>query len=511
MRQSEQQSPGKKHVIVVGAGPGGLTSAMILARRGFRVSVFEARSTVGGRNAALRLGPYSFDTGPTFLMLKSILDEVFAEAGASSEALLDFRKLDPMYRLQFQDRCIEPTSDHTRMQAQIAAVFPGREVGYPIFLEREGKRFARLYPCLQKSYHRARTLLHPDMLRALPHLALGRSLYDVMRGYFHNEELALSHTFQAKYLGMSPWECPGVFSMIAWIEHAYGIYHTTGGLSRISEVMADVARQHGASIHLDTPVRRILVENGVFRGVELASGDKVAADDVVINADFGYAATHLFAPGTLRKYTPETLRRKKFSCSTFMLYLGLDMPCDLPHHVVFFAKDYRANVEAIFRGRRGTDDISFYVRNASLTDPTLAPAGHSALYVLVPVANLRGEADWEKERGPFRDMVLNAVAARTGLKDLARHIRAEKVIAPSDWENTYGVYAGATFNLAHNISQMLYLRPRNKFEEFDHAYLAGGGTHPGSGLPTIYESGRIAANLISRRYRVPFESANLHV
>jgi len=505
------ESPGKKHIVVVGAGPGGLTSAMILARRGFKVSVFEAKKTVGGRNAALRLGPYTFDTGPTFLMLKRILDEVFDEAGASSEEVLDFHKLEPMYRLQFHDKRIEPSSDHARMREQIAAAFPGREDRYPAFLRREGRRFERLFPCLQKSYHRAMTLLHPDMLRALPHLALTRSLYDVMYGYFGDQDLALSHTFQAKYLGMSPWECPGVFSMIAWIEHAYGIYHTTGGLSRISDVMADTARRNGAEIHLDSPVRRILVERRSLRGVELESGDRVQADDVVINADFGHAMTHLFDAGTLRKYTPQALQRKKLSCSTFMLYLGLDTVCDLPHHTIFFAQDYRANVDAIFQGRRVSDDVSFYVRNASRTDPTLAPPGHSAVYVLVPVGNLRGESDWDKERMPFRETILNAMESRAGIKDIRRHIQTEQVLTPLDWENTYNVYSGATFNLAHNIGQMLYRRPRNKFEEFDHSYLVGGGTHPGSGLPTIYESGRIAANLISKRYRVPFTSKNLHV
>jgi phytoene desaturase len=332
-----------------------------------------------------------------------------------------------------------------------------------------------------------------------------------MSGYFGDETLALSFTFQAKYLGMSPWNCPGLFSIIPYIEHAFGIYHPIGGLSRISDTMAETARANGATIRLNACVRRVLTRGRAASGVELADGERIEADDVVLNADFGHAALNLFEPGTLRKYTPDRLERMKLSCSTFMLYLGVDRTYDTPHHMIAFADDYRANVNAISAGRRTPRDVSVYVRNASVTDPTLAPPGHSALYVLVPVANLRGETDWKTEGPAFRETVLEALETRCGLADLRRHIRAEQMITPNEWRDDFRVYQGATFNLAHNLGQMVYLRPRNQFEELAHCYLVGGGTHPGSGLPTIYESGRIAANLICRAHGVVFESCNIHI
>jgi len=484
---------------------------MILARRGFRVSVFEARDRVGGRNAAIELGPYVFDTGPTFLMLRAILDEVFQEGGTSSGAELTLTDLDPMYRLVFGDRLMNVTADHERMKDEVARVFPGRGDRLAGFLEREKRRFERLFPCLQKSYHRASTMVSRDMRRALPHMALGRTLFSMMHEAFGEEKLALCFTFQSKYLGMSPWDCPGIFSMIPYIEHAYGIQHVRGGLSRISDAMADVARRHGAEIVCGRPVRRILTRNRSAVGVELADGEHVEADEVVINADLGHAATTLFEPGFLRKYTPARLGRMKVSCSTFMLYLGLDTVYDMPHHAIYFADDYRKNVETIFRGGRSGDDISFYVRNSSKTDPDVAPPGHSAVYVLVPAPNVRSGLNWEADTAAFRENVLSKLETRAGMGDIRRHIRRELVITPSDWEREYRVYAGATFNLAHNIGQMLYFRPHNKFEEADHCYLVGGGTHPGSGLPTIYESGRITANLISRKHNVVFVSGNLEV
>ena len=500
----------KKHIVVIGAGPGGLTSAMILAHRGFKVTVFEAAHRVGGRNAAIQLGPYTFDTGPTFLMLKAILDEVFQEAGVAGENLLDYKRLDPMYRLHFADKTLDMSSDHDKMKAAIAQQFPGKDLAYDRFYAREKARFENLFPCLQKSYHKASALVSRDMLRALPHLALTRKLYDVMFDYFGDQDLALSFTFQSKYLGMSPWNCPGLFAMIPYIEHAFGIYHTTGGLSRISDVMADTARKPGATIHLNAPVKRVLVENRVVRGVELASGEKIAADDVIINADFAHAMTTLFEPGVLRRYTPANLAKRDFSCSTFMLYLGLDKTYShSPHHAIAFARDYRKNIEDIFGGRKPDADLSFYVRNASLSDPTLAPAGHSALYVLVPVPNNKSQINWDTGKAAFRDMVLDRMEDRMGFAGIRQHIVQEKVITPLDWEQEHRVYTGATFNLAHSIGQMIYFRPHNRFEELDHCYLVGGGTHPGSGLPTIYESGRITANLLSREYGVTFTSGNL--
>lgn len=261
--------------------------------------------------------------------------------------------------------------------------------------------------------------------------------------------------------------------------------------------MATVAQRNGATIRLGTSVDKVLVRHGTATGVRLANGEVIEADAVVLNADFGYAATHLFEPGVLRKYTPRKLNKMRFSCSTYMLYLGINKPITTPHHLIVFARNYRDHIESIFNRPRLVKDISFYVRNADPADPTLAPAGHSALYVLVPMPNLRGGIDWARERDAMRETVLDAIAERTELGDLRPHIRAEKVITPADWASDYRVYEGATFNLAHSLNQMIRFRPRNKFEEVEGVYLAGGGTHPGSGLPTIYESGRIAANLIT--------------
>lgn len=498
----------KKHIVIVGAGPGGLTSAMILAHRGFKVTVFEKADRVGGRNAELNIGNYSFDLGPTFLMMKFILDEMFAEAGADSHDYLDYIKLEPMYKLIFEDIDISPTSDHQKMKEEIRRVYPGAETGLDKLLHNEKIKFEKLFPCLQRDYSSLNSFIYFPLIKAVPHLSLFDTVYTVLGKYFNEEKLKLTFTFQAKYLGMSAWQCPGAFTIIALMEHEFGIYHTKGGLNKISDAMAKVAAMKGAEIHLNTPVKQLIIKNKSVKGVLLEDGREIICDDVIINADFAHAMSSIVEPRELKKWTLENLNKKKYSCSTFMLYLGMDKIYDMPHHSIIFAKDYKKNVDEIFVKKIMSDDISIYIRNSSINDSAIAPQGHSAVYILVPVPNNESKIDWDREKTSFRNKVLDTIVLRTDMKDFKEHIVAEKIITPSDWEKEYSVFRGATFNLAHTYSQMLYFRPRNKFEEFEHCYLVGGGTHPGSGLPTIYESARISSNLICKYYGIPFNPPN---
>jgi phytoene desaturase len=488
-----------KHIAIIGAGPGGLTAGMILAKRGHKVSIFEREAVVGGRNAEMRIDGYSFDTGPTFLMMSFVLREMFAEAGRSLDDYCKLVPLDPMYKLSFTDYDVFPTTDRGRMKEQIAKLFPGNENGVDRFHEREKIRYDKMYPCLKKDYSTFKEMFCKPLLKALPHLSLSRSLMGVLGDYFTPEKLRICFTFQAKYIGMSPWECPAAFAIMPYIEHSLGIDHVIGGLSKISLAMAQVVRELGGEIHCDTPVKKVRVSGRDATGVELSSGDFVKADAVIINADFGHAMGTLFDPGVIRKWAPPKLRNKKYSCSTFMLYLGVDKVYDEPHHNILFANDYAENVKDIISRARVSDDMSVYVRNASITDGTIAPKGHSAIYVLVPTTNMKSDIPWDPAMTrAYRDKVVRRIMERTTMKDLDKHITCEKVITPAEWQNDRHLFLGATFNLGHTLTQMLYLRPRNKFEEVGHCYLVGGGTHPGSGLPTIYESARISANLIGK-------------
>ena len=493
-----------KEVIIVGAGPGGLTSAMLLAHRGFKVTVFEKAAEVGGRNAPIRLDGFTFDTGPTFLMMNFILREMFEETGRKPEDYMKVTRLEPMYRLKFSDFQLKMTGDRQEMHEELASAFPGSFDGYENFMADEHHRFEKLFPCIQKPYSRLTDFLDMKLLRAVPSLSVGTTMFDKLGEYFAHDSLRLAFTFQAKYLGMSAWECPAFFTMIPLVEHAYGIYHVQGGLHEISRAMEKIIIEEGGTIVKNAPVKRVLVKDRAITGIELESGQTHAADDYILNADFGYAMKELFNEADLRKYKRSRIDSMGFSCSTFMLYLGLDKLFDIPHHNVYFADDYKTNVDDIFKRLVLSDDFSFYIQNASLTDPTLAPEGKSALYVLVPAPNNRSGINWEAEKAAFRNRLLDRIEKRTELKNIRQHIELEKMITPADWESEYNVCVGATFNLKHNWGQMLYFRPHNQFEEFENCFLTGGGTHPGSGLPTIYESARISANLLCKKHGIAF-------
>lgn len=494
----------RKKIVIIGAGPGGLTAGMILANRGFDVELFEKAPDVGGRNAAIEMNGFTFDTGPTFLMMDFILEEMFQETGRTAKDYIELKRIDPMYRLIFGKQEFQPTSNHDAMEKEIERVFPGESKNFDRFMKEEGNRFFKMFPCLQKDYSTFSAFFKPAFLNALPYLALNKSLYSNLARYFKSENLRISFTFQSKYIGMSAWQCPAAYTIIPFIEHEWGITHVIGGLNKISHAMAKVVREEGGKIHLNTTVKRVITEGRKAVGIELESGEKVMADEVIVNADFSYAATNLFDKGLIRKYTREKLLKKNYSCSIFMLYFGLKKKYPLPHHNVFFSEDYKGFVDTIFRDKKLSEDTSFYIQNASITDPTLAPEGKSTLYVLVPVSNLKGKIDWDAEKPRLREKILDLIEKKAGLTDIRQNIEVEKIYTPRTWEDNLNVFLGAVFNLGHDVLQMLYFRPRNRFEEVDNVYLTGGGTHPGSGLPTIYESGRITSNLICKKYGVPF-------
>lgn len=471
-----------KKIIIIGAGPGGLTAGMILSSKGYKVGIYEKESEVGGRNGSIIQDGFKFDIGPTFLMLKPILDEVFKESGEDINKYLKFYDLDPMYELIFKDKKLKITKDHKLMKKYISETFPGEEKGFEQLLKTERIRYKRAYPCLQKDYSKFHKLFNKDLLKFIPYVSYPRSMHDQLSKYFKNEDLKMAFTFQSKYLGMSPWDCPAAFMIIPYIEHSMGIQHVQGGLSEISFAMKKVILKNGGKIFLNTPVKEIKKDY-----IELKNNKKISADEIIINADVGYA---------MKELTKKDYSKKSYSCSTFMLYLGIDKKIDLEHHTIFFSDDYKKYVDSVFKDKKLNSDISFYIRSASNIDKTIAPKDKSNIYVLVPVPNNKSKINWNKEKIKYRNLVLQKMKEKTGI-DFEKLIITEHIITPKDWEEKYNVFLGATFNLSHKLSQMLYFRPHN--QQSKNTYLVGGGTHPGSGLPTIYESARITSNLIMKK------------
>ena len=485
-----------KRVLIVGAGPGGLATAMLLAKTGLEVTVIEKQPRVGGRTSAIEGEGYRFDLGPTFFLYPQVLEKIFSAVGRDLHREVPMKKLDPQYRLIFgaggELLC---TSDIERMVGEIARLAPADAPSFRRFMADNRVKLEKFAPCLQSPWLGWTSLLQARLLAVLPHLKPLTSLHAELASYFRDPRLQLAFTFQSKYLGMSPFQCPSLFSILSFLEYEHGIWHPIGGCNALTRGMARVATELGATVRLNEPVEEILFENRRAVGVRTATG-ALRADAVVLNADFGHAMTKLVPARQRRKWTDAAIAGKRFSCSTFMLYLGVEGRCDeLQHHNIYVAANYRQNLDEIENRHVLSEDPSFYVENPSRTDDTMAPPGHSALYVLLPVSHQHPNIDWSRERDRYRQVALKQLS-KVGLADIEKRIRFERVVTPVDWESKVGIYRGATFNLAHNLGQMLHLRPRNRFEEFDRLYLVGGGTHPGSGLPVIFESARISARLL---------------
>ena len=493
-----------RRVAIIGAGPGGLASAMLMAKAGVDVTVYESRDVLGGRSSTLTgvsdSGTFRFDTGPTFFLYPRVLSDIFAACGRRLEDEVELIRLDPQYHLVFEGGGhIQATGDMPRMAAEIARFSPSDAAALPRFMADNRRKLAAFRPVLENAFNSMRDLMRRKMLPGLsmlrPHFSVDRDLMT----YFKDERVRLAFSFQSKYLGMSPFRCPSLFTILSFLEYEYGVYHPRGGTGAVIAAMARVARALGVTIKQNEPVTGLMFEGKRAVGVRTAAGE-ARFDALIINADFANTMTKLVPDAMRRRWSDRKIASKKFSCSTFMMYLGIEgsIP-DLSHHTVYLTSDYRRNIAEIEAGMAPAEP-SFYVQNACVTDPALAPPGHSTLYVLVPVGHRQGDGvDWTAEKARYRALVLKRLE-RIGIPDIESRIRYEKIMTPRDWEDDLHIYRGATFNLAHGLGQMLHFRPRNRFEDLRNVYLVGGGTHPGSGLPVIFESARITARLLAEDF-----------
>lgn len=491
---------------VIGAGPGGLSAAMLLANAGADVHLYEAQPVVGGRSRRTQVGDFSFDTGPTFFMMPYVLDEIFSATGRRLTDYCELTRLDPMYRLMLgrpegAPLQIDTTQDLDEMAAQLAAIDPHDGPAFLRFMHDTRRKLALMEPILRRPMRGFGDLLSRDVMRAGPVLRPWQSVHGLLGGYFRNEQVRLAMCFQSKYLGMSPFECPSLFSILPFIEYEYGIWHPRGGCNALMGAMARACEEMGVRISTSSKVEQITFDGRKARGV-VVDGVEHRHDHVVVNADASWAIANLIPESLRRRWTNKRLDSRRYSCSTFMLFLGLEGTIDLPHHVIYTSRAYEENLADIATRGRLSEDPSIYACNASRTDPTLAPDGSSSLYVLLPTPNTRSNIDWEASRELLRDRAIKQLEQVLGIDDVEQRIRAEKSVTPADWR-AEGIAHGATFNMAHNLGQMLHKRPQHRLEDVDGVWMVGGGTHPGSGLPVIFLATEITTRLLCAETGLP--------
>ncbi|MHC4990291.1 MAG: phytoene desaturase family protein, partial [Planctomycetota bacterium] len=393
-----------------------------------------------------------------------------------------------------RDIAIDATQDVREMARRLAAIEPADGPAFEQYLHDNRAKLRHMEPILRRSIRGPLDLLDLRTARVLPHLKPHLSVAQLNRRCFRHPAVQLALSFQSKYLGMGPGACPSLFTILPFIEYEYGIWHPVGGCSAVMDAMAAVCRELGVRIDTGAPVERVVLEGRRAIGVHV-DGVVRPHEHVVLNADATWALKHLLPEPERGRMTDRHIDRMRYSCSTFMMYLGVDGHVDLPHHTIYVSRSYQRNLGDIEQGRL-SEDPSFYVCNPSSTDPTLAPEGKSVLYVLVPTPNTQCDIDWAGRVDALRMQALEQISARLGVADLASRIEAEEIATPATWQRM-NINHGATFNLAHTLGQMLHRRPQHRLRGFDGIWMVGGGTHPGSGLPVIFLSSQITAGLLA--------------
>lgn len=493
-----------RHVIVVGAGPGGLSVAINLAGQGFRVTVVEKDAVPGGRMKGLTMGAdgeYAMDTGPSILQLPGVLEQIFHRSGKRLADYVTLTPVDPNTRVHFWDGThLDTRRDVERMGQELEKFGAGKGRALKDWMEDGREKYALAYEKFICTNAGSLGYYAPWRLAPTLRFKPWQTLYKQLDSFFHDDRMTYALAYPSKYLGLHPTTCSSVFSVIPFIELAFGVWHVQGGFRALARGMMKCAEDMGVTFRMGTPVERVRVETGRAVGVKLQGGELLDADAVVVNADLAYAAKNLLAPEVREgsRLTDGALERAKYSCSTFMAYYGLDRKYDLPHHLIYLSESARRTDKDALEDRTvDVEDPPFYVCNPGVSDPSAAPEGHSTLYVLVPTPNTARPVDWAKTEATLRERIPKMLE-KVGIRGVREHVKAERYFTAETWRDDFNVFRGAVFNLSHTWLQLGPLRPRVKNAQVEGLYFVGGGTHPGSGLLTIMESANIAADYLTR-------------
>ena len=483
-------------VVVVGAGLGGLSAALHLAGAGREVTVVERESVPGGRCGLITDGGYRFDTGPTVLTMPELVARPLQAVGEELDDWLQLHRLDPAYRARFADgSTIDVRADVLDMADEIRAVCGSRDAdGWLHYVE-----FLRELYRIEMPHFIERNLDSPLQLVNAPLArlaALGgfRRLSRTVARYVRDERLRRLFSFQAMYAGLAPAQALAIYAVITYMDCVAGVYFPDGGMHAVPRALAGAAEKHGVRLRYGTTVTAIDVVQGRARGVLTSSGERIAADVVVVNADLPTAYAELL-PGHA---TPRRVRRLRYSPSAVVLHAGSSTEFDgLAHHTIDFGAAWDATFAEIIDRGQVMSDPSFLLTSPTRTDPSLAPPGRHAYYALFPAPNTRGRVDWTTQRDDYRAHIFETLEKR-GYPGFEAGIETEHLVTPADWA-AMGLAAGAPFAAAHTFGQTGPFRPATLDRRIENLVFCGSNTQPGVGVPMVLVSGELAAQRITRR------------
>ena len=453
-----------------------------------------------------------FDQGPSLLLLPHLFREAFYDLDSSLEAEgVELMKCEPNYNIWFNDgESFELSTDVSRMKNEVEK-WEGKDgfKRYLGFLQEAHRHYElSVTHVLRRNFTSLFSMARPSFLRHLLALHPFESIYSRASKYFWTERLRRVFTFGSMYMGMSPFDAPGTYSLLQYTELAEGIWYPKGGFHSIISALVKVGERLGVSYCLSTTVSKIIIDSGRQQatGVTLITGESITADVVLVNADLVYAYNNLLPSSPSAK----SLEKRAASCSSISFYWAMSRKIpELTTHNVFLAEDYRESFDDIFKKQLIPSQPSFYVNVPSRIDPTASPEGTDAIVVLVPVGHLdekergcepRNTQDWQAMISKARHTVFSTIEARTGARGLEKALVKEIVNAPQDWKDLFNLDKGAILGLSHSFFNVLSFRPSTQHASIKNLYFVGASTHPGTGVPICLAGSKITSEQVLERF-----------
>jgi phytoene desaturase len=483
--------------LVIGSGFGGLAAAVRLACKGWRVQVLEKLDAPGGRAYVHREGGYTFDAGPTIVTVPQLFEELWTLAGRRMADDVTMKSLDPFYRIRFDDGThFDYCGDVERMRAEVARISPQDVAGYDSFLV-EAER------CYQLGFNELGAIAFEglgDLVAAVPALIrmrAWRTNYQLVQRHLRHPKLRIVFSFHPLLIGGNPRGVSCAYSLINTLEKRFGVHWAMGGTGTLVCGLVRLLGSLGVDVRCNAEVRRIVVADGRAQGVELANGERIDADIVVSNGDVAHTYRTLVPPEHRRRvWTDRKLDRARYSMSLFVWYFGLDRRHDdVPHHTMVLGPRYEALLHDIFKRHHLASDFSLYLHRPTASDPSMAPPGCDAFYVLSPVPHLDSGTDWTTVAEPYRQAIERRLE-QTMLPGLGRQITVSKLMTPLDFRDRLLSHKGAAFGLEPLLLQSAWFRPHNRSEDLPGLYLVGAGTHPGAGMPGVLMSAKALETVV---------------
>ena len=482
-----------KSVVIVGAGIGGMCTAARLLRDGYKVKIYEKEPLVGGRANRIIQDGYTFDTGPTLLMMTDVLYDTFSYCGRDFDDYINLLQLEPNYQVAFADKTkITVSSNLPKFTKELAKIDEKAPENFFKFFSdvSEMYRISR-ESFIDKNFNHFTDFIN---IRSGARLLQKRGIYPLWNfvgRYFKDDRLKQLFSFQSMYLGVSPYEAPAVYSVVSYMETGLGIWYPKGGMYSLTLALQKLIKELGGEIYTSSPVKKVIVDDKKAIGVELENNTIVNSDIVVCNSDLVY---------TYKKLLPESVKLKsmgrkpeelKQASSALLFYWGVDNKLEgMLHHNVYLCKDFKANLEQIFDDKKLPKDPSFYTYIPTKTDPRLAPKGKNVMYILVPVPNLIGKNNWEKGIERIKSQVIKRLKSEFGV-DITKDIETERIFTPQEFQSKYNLTAGSAFGLTHHFMQSGYFRPHNVARKTKGLYFVGASTYPGGGIPMVALSAKL--------------------